>query len=283
MVRIEALTDDRLAGKISILHCLLISYGEGGGMLARYRGLESQVSGLKKQVTDLNDKATASDARFDAQKGDHIAAAKTYLDDIYALIGGYKHSLAEKDTKILRLKASPPEFASFFRGRLVKATPLVATNDYPFLNKVADHSAHPLSAIVELEPDRLACLTVIPTPRVVGVSPPLPKELTITPAPSLVEFAIVDKTDEEMVDATFEKPMEVFVQGVAHSVCKDVNRIESSSIQESGFASSGSADVVIALFVREKERGSLIPQMFLLLLRLMLEMMLPLPGFNWMV
>ncbi|GKF95102.1 hypothetical protein Tco_0287837, partial [Tanacetum coccineum] len=29
---------------------------------------------------------------------------------------GYKYSLDEKDVDILRLKSSPPEFASFFRG-----------------------------------------------------------------------------------------------------------------------------------------------------------------------
>ncbi|GJX89803.1 hypothetical protein Tco_0343129 [Tanacetum coccineum] len=195
MVRIEALTDDRLAGKMSVLHCMMMSHR--GELLARYRGLlkshhvyvqstdsrlkglqqrltsfqglKSQVSGLKKQVTDLNHKVTASDAAFvkakakgkerkkkikslsktldqftikslsktldqstaeaahlasdlnqarrsDAQKGDQIAAAQGYLGDVYALIEGYKHSLAEKDAEILRLKSSPPEFASFFQG-----------------------------------------------------------------------------------------------------------------------------------------------------------------------
>ncbi|GJZ30215.1 hypothetical protein Tco_0575262 [Tanacetum coccineum] len=189
--------------------------------LTSFKGLESQVSSLKKQVTDLNDK-------------------------------GYNHSLAEKDGEILRLKASPLEFVSFFRGgfqslvkkflasdefsrvqeqlvadlnkishfvpgahdRLVKATPLVATTDYPFLNKNEEWLS-----------------------------------------------AMVDTTDEEMVDIASDKMVEVFVHGVSHIVCEDVNRVESSSLQELEFAFSGFADVVIALSIRKKERGSPILQM----------------------
>ncbi|GJZ87454.1 hypothetical protein Tco_0659064, partial [Tanacetum coccineum] len=58
MVRIEALTDDRLTGKMSVLYCLMVSHR--GEFLARYRGLESQVSSSKKQVPDLNDKVVRS-------------------------------------------------------------------------------------------------------------------------------------------------------------------------------------------------------------------------------
>nr|GEY58550.1 hypothetical protein [Tanacetum cinerariifolium] len=133
----------------------------------------------------------------------------------------------EMDIEILWLKSSPPEFSSFFKGgfqslvqkflasdefkrvqeqlvaalnkifhfvlgaygRLIKVTPLIATTDYLFLNKVANYSAHPMSAIMELEPDRLACTAVVPTPKVVGVSPLLLKELTVKPALSLVRGA----------------------------------------------------------------------------------------------
>nr|GEX85463.1 ribonuclease H-like domain-containing protein [Tanacetum cinerariifolium] len=90
MVRIKALTDERLAGKMSVLHWLMMSHE--GELLARYRGLlkshdeyiqstysrlksfqqrftsfqglESKVLGLKKQVTDHNDKFIAFDATF---------------------------------------------------------------------------------------------------------------------------------------------------------------------------------------------------------------------------
>ncbi|GJW39569.1 hypothetical protein Tco_0065414, partial [Tanacetum coccineum] len=333
MVRIEALTNERLAGKMSVLHYSMMFHG--GELLARYRGLlksheeyvhsadsrlksfqqrltsfqglESQVYGLKKQVTDLNDKVIASDAAFikakakgkerkkkikslfktldqftseaarlatdlnqvrrsDAQKGDQIAAGKTYLDDIYALIEGYKHSLAEKDAKILRLFSrvqgellSFAASAGFERGlnmdqtleqlaaalnkisryvlgaqvRMVEATPLVVTTDYPFLKKIIDHSASPLSVLVKLEPDRLARPATVPALRVIGVSPPSMKESTVIPAPSSMELYskdapysstatieqneewlndIVDTTDAKMADVAFDKSMEVLVQ-----------------------------------------------------------------------
>ncbi|GJW90620.1 hypothetical protein Tco_0168173 [Tanacetum coccineum] len=38
------------------------------------------------------------------------------------------------------------------QGRLVEATPLVATTDYPFLKKISDHAAHSLSVVLNLEP-----------------------------------------------------------------------------------------------------------------------------------
>ncbi|GKF40725.1 hypothetical protein Tco_0124067 [Tanacetum coccineum] len=105
----------------------------------------------------------------------------------------------------------------------------------------------------------------------------LSKELTVTPTPSSLELfskddppsstaaldqnkdwlsVMVDTADEEMVDAASDKPVEVFVQGVTHLVCEDVNRVESPSIQESRLASSSSIDVVIAFSVGEKEHGS---------------------------
>ncbi|GKB54123.1 hypothetical protein Tco_0904876 [Tanacetum coccineum] len=298
-VRIEALINDCLAGKISVLHCLMMSHG--GELLARYicllkthheyvqsansslnsfqqrltsfQGLESQVFGLNK-LNGLTVEAAhlASDLnqsrRSDAQQGYQIVVAQTYLGDIYALIEGYKHSLVEKDVEILRLKASPIEFVSFFKatdlkkishfvpraqGRLIKVTHLVATTDYPCLNKVVDHSAHPLFAIIELEPDRLACAAVVPTPRVVGVSPPFLKELTVTSTPSLVELFLKDPPPSSTIAS---EQNEEWLSGVGHRVSEDVNQVESSSIQESGFASSGFADVVIALMIGEKQCGS---------------------------
>ncbi|GKE62755.1 hypothetical protein Tco_1513122 [Tanacetum coccineum] len=51
MVRIKSLTDEHLAGKISVLHFLMMSHG---GIF----------SCLKNQVTDLNDKVTSSDVAF---------------------------------------------------------------------------------------------------------------------------------------------------------------------------------------------------------------------------
>ncbi|GJZ76435.1 hypothetical protein Tco_0641107 [Tanacetum coccineum] len=299
--------------------------------LTSFQGLESQLSGLKKQVAELNDKVTAFDAAFvkakakgkeqkkkmkslsksldqftaeaarlasdqnqvrrsNARKGDQIAAAQTYPDDIYALIDGYKNSLAEKDFKILRLKASPHSLLLFSegellslaasvvfegrhnmdrtqkqlvaalkkishfvpgaQGRLIEATPLVATTAYLFLNNIADHSARPLYALLELKPDKLTRLTVVLAPPVAGVSPLSLKESTVTLDSSSVELflkdvppssiaateqppqehneewldVMVDTTDEEMVDATSDKSAEVLVQGIIHQVCEDMSQ-----------------------------------------------------------
>ncbi|GJS68848.1 hypothetical protein Tco_0683413 [Tanacetum coccineum] len=272
MVRIEALTDDRLAGKINVLHCLMMlkSFQQ---RLTSFQGLESQVSGLKKQVTDLNDKVIASDTAFvkDKAKGKEqkkkiksfsksldqfTAEAARLASDLNQARSLFRKFLASDEFsrvqhELLSLTAS----ADFERGRLLKATSLVATIIYPFLNKFEDHSAHPLSFIVEVEPDRLARLAVVPTPRVVSVSPPLLKELNITPAPSSVELFTKDAPPSSTA-ASEQMEESLSVMGVAHRVCEDVNRVESSSIQESWFASSSSTDVVIALCVRKKERGS---------------------------
>nr|GEW04829.1 hypothetical protein [Tanacetum cinerariifolium] len=58
--------------------------------------LDQFIIDAARLTSDLNQARSS-----DAQNGDHIAIAKTYLDDIYALTKGYKHSLAKKDAKIL--------------------------------------------------------------------------------------------------------------------------------------------------------------------------------------
>ncbi|GJY84325.1 hypothetical protein Tco_0497701 [Tanacetum coccineum] len=253
MVRIEALTNERLARKIT---------------KAKGKEQKNKMKSLSKSL----DQFTVEVAQ------------------------GYKNSLAEKDFKILRLKASPPSLLLFSegellslaasaifkgghnmdqtqeqlvatlkkishfvpgaQGRLIKATPLVATTDYLFLNNIDDHSARPLYALLELKPDKLTCLTVVPVPPVAGVSPPSLKESTVTLASSSVELflkdvlpsfvaatdqhpqehneewldAMVDTADEEMVDAASDKSEEVLVQGIIHQVCEDMSQVESSLI-----------------------------------------------------
>nr|GEU72756.1 hypothetical protein [Tanacetum cinerariifolium] len=157
MVRIEALTDDRLAGKMSVLHCLMMSHG--GELLAQYRGLlksygkyvqsvDSRLMSLQQKLTSFQAKAKGKERkkksrRSDAQKGDQIAAAQGYLDDVCSLIEAYKHSLAKKDAEILRLKAFPPEFMSFFKGTSqmlwicnsrVRMPPIYVMRDSPQVN-----------------------------------------------------------------------------------------------------------------------------------------------------
>ncbi|GKC61693.1 hypothetical protein Tco_1089291, partial [Tanacetum coccineum] len=246
MVRIEALTDDRLAGKMSVLHYMMMSHR--GELLARYRGLlkshhkyvpstysrlkgfqqrltsfqglKSQVFGLKKQVTDLNDKITASDAAFVKAK----AKGKP---------GGL---MLKKDIRLPPLKVT-----------LVLVQKLLASDEFSRVQ--GDLLSLASSAGFERR------LTVVPAPRVAGVSPPFTKELIVTHAPSLVELFSKDATPSYTTTSEQNKEW-LSVMGVAHPVCKDVNRVESSSIQELGFASSGSADVLIALSVGEKEHGS---------------------------
>ncbi|GJT18571.1 hypothetical protein Tco_0877277 [Tanacetum coccineum] len=140
-------------------------------------------------------------------------------------------------------------------GRLLRATPLIATMDYPFLNKIVDHSAHPLSVLLELEPEKLA--------RPAPVS--APKQPSQEQNEEWVN-AMVNTPDEEMVDSTIGKLAEVLVQGVVRQVCQDVNQADASLIQDSELAYSGSPNVIAALFV-EKEKEDTPPTPKILLAR----------------
>ncbi|GKD73617.1 hypothetical protein Tco_1331899 [Tanacetum coccineum] len=116
MVWIEALSSDQLTAKISILHCLMMSHS--GELLAWYR------------VTGLNDKLSASDAAFVKSKAKvkerkkKIKSFTKSLDNLHAEVARLSADLnratvlkAKRDEEILRLKATPPEFASFFQGQ----------------------------------------------------------------------------------------------------------------------------------------------------------------------
>nr|GEW28067.1 dual specificity protein phosphatase 1-like [Tanacetum cinerariifolium] len=219
MVRIQALTDDELTDKMSVLHCLMMSHG--GELLARYRGLlkshhdyvesadsrlksfeercaaleglESQVSDFQKRVVDLNDKLSASDAAFAKAKSkgeerkNKIKSLTKNLDQLNAEVARLSAALnqatvleAEKDEEILRLKASSPELA--------EASLLVAQTKYSFLNKISDHAADPLSVILQLEAEKLARSEGVPLPQGTRVSPPVAKESTVTPISSSLDL-----------------------------------------------------------------------------------------------
>ncbi|GJT92577.1 hypothetical protein Tco_1081422 [Tanacetum coccineum] len=289
MVWNESLIDDRLVGKMSFLHCLMMSYG--GELLARYKGLlksyyeyvqstnlrlkglqhrltsfqglESQAYDLKKQVTDLNDKVTNYDTAFvkAKAKGKEQKKKIKVQGELLSLAAsaGFERGLSMDQTQD-RLAMALKKISHFVPGA-----------------QVVTYSTQPLSVIIDLEPNRLARAVVVPAPRAASVSPSLSKELTVTPTPSSLELfskdapplstatsdqnedwlsVMVDTADEEMVDVASDKSVEIFVQDVTHSVCEDVNRVESPLIQESRLASSSSVDVVIALSVGEKECGS---------------------------
>ncbi|GJV34817.1 hypothetical protein Tco_1407294 [Tanacetum coccineum] len=138
---IEALTNDQLAAKISVLYCLMMSHG--GELLARYRGLlkyhhdhvqsansrlrslkdrctayqglESQVFGFQKHVADLNDNLSSFYVAFvkDKSKGKDrnkkIKSLYKNLDQLTTEVARLSSDLnqakaleAEKDVEIFR-------------------------------------------------------------------------------------------------------------------------------------------------------------------------------------
>ncbi|GJY85491.1 hypothetical protein Tco_0499517 [Tanacetum coccineum] len=98
--------------------------------VANMTGLELQVAALKKQVSRLNDKLTSSDASFAKSKAKgkerkkKIKSLGKSLDNLHYEVARLFVVLnqatileAERDEEILRLKDTPPEFSSFFRGQ----------------------------------------------------------------------------------------------------------------------------------------------------------------------
>nr|GFA76427.1 hypothetical protein [Tanacetum cinerariifolium] len=141
---------------MSVLHCVMMSHGGEllacyRGLLQSYHeyvqstdsrlkvyeekvngadGLELQLSTLKKQVSRLNDKLDSSGASFAKSKAKEKERKKKTksltksLDNLHAEVARLSAVLnqenvheAEKDKELLRLKTTPSEFASFFRGQ----------------------------------------------------------------------------------------------------------------------------------------------------------------------
>ncbi|GJZ51817.1 hypothetical protein Tco_0606332 [Tanacetum coccineum] len=331
MVRVEGLSDDQLTAKMSVLHCMMMSHGgellaryhglnqshheyvlSTDSRLKGYKekvdgltGLELQVCTLKKQVSGLNDKLATSDASFSKsnakgkERKKKIKSLSKSMDNLHSEVARLSAALnqatileAERDEEILRLKATPPEFSSFFRGRfqgLVRKFlasdefsrvqgelffPIVAQTDYAFLNKISEYVAEPLSVILQFEPEKLVRPDNVPIPRDTRVSPPIAKESTVTPVPKSLELsanvapvssvvaseqneeqvnAVVDGSDLEMADgAAPSKSGSVFVQGVSY-VLDDV--VEATAV-ESERISSVPTNVVVALSVGGKGDGS---------------------------
>ncbi|GKF12595.1 hypothetical protein Tco_0050521 [Tanacetum coccineum] len=95
MVRVEALSEDQLTAKMSVLHCMMMSHG--GELLARYRGL----------LQSRHEYVHLADSRLKGFEEKVVGAAGLELQATVLE--------AEKDEEILRLKTTPPEFASYFR------------------------------------------------------------------------------------------------------------------------------------------------------------------------
>ncbi|GJY65474.1 hypothetical protein Tco_0467712 [Tanacetum coccineum] len=137
---------------------------------------------------------------------------------------GFERGLSVDRTKeeLAGVLSKISRFVPGVHGRLAKAYSLVVTTDYPYMNKVYDHADHPLSVILQLEPEKLAHRK---------------NDEWIN--------AMVDTPDNEIVDgAGNDKSGEVFVKGISHV------------IPGSERVSSDPNDVVVDLFTEEKDSGS---------------------------
>nr|GEW58233.1 hypothetical protein [Tanacetum cinerariifolium] len=127
-----------------------------------------------------------------------------------------------------------------------------------------------LNFIPGLEPEKLVHPANVPIPKDTRVSPPIAKELTVTPISKSLELSanvspasfvvalehneeqvndVADGLDLEMADGVpLSKSINVFVQGISH-ILDDV--VEVTAV-ESKCVSSGPTDVVVALFVGGK-------------------------------
>ncbi|GJZ18882.1 ribonuclease H-like domain-containing protein [Tanacetum coccineum] len=230
MVRVEALSEDQLTTNMSVLHYMMMSHG--GELLARYRSLlqshhdvypeepgeEEKIKSLTKSLYNL-----------------HAEVAR-----LSATLNQATMFEAEKDEEILRLKITPSEFASFFRGQFqVLVQKFLASDKF---SRTKDEFATVLKKMANFmlgAQDRLAEAF----PLDARVSPLTIKESTMTLASKSLELsANVDLTasavnsehNEEMVNAE--------------------DAVELAEV-ESGRASSSPNDVVVALSVGEKGDG----------------------------
>ncbi|GKA31673.1 hypothetical protein Tco_0717978, partial [Tanacetum coccineum] len=242
---------------------------------ATFQGLESQVSGFQKQVVDLNGNLSSSDAAFIKAKS---MGERTKKEDqllLWSLLPSLVRKFLASDEfsrvqeRGLSVDRTQEELAVVLnkvsrlvpgvQGRLAKAYPLVASTDYPFLNKVSDHVAHPLSVILQLKPKKLAHLEGVLAPKDTRFSPPIAKESTVAPVSSSLElpsnedpfsFAAALRQNEEWVNAMVDMPDskmangvvndklgDIFMQGVSHTIEKDNGSISSPSAAEEAVAS----------------------------------------------
>ncbi|GJS96886.1 hypothetical protein Tco_0803854 [Tanacetum coccineum] len=203
---VEALSEDQLTAKMSVLHCIMMSHGgkKVEERVAGVAGLELQVSTLKKHATVLE---------------------------------------AEKDEEILRLKATPPEFASFFGGQfqdLVRK--FLASDEFSrvqgeLLSLAASAGFERGLSMHRTKDEFVAVLKKMANfmPRVDCA--PASKSLELSTNADLAPSVVASEHNEEMgIYVALEDVVELVVIG-------------------SGCASSGPNDVVVALSAGEKGDG----------------------------
>ncbi|GKD06550.1 hypothetical protein Tco_1181524, partial [Tanacetum coccineum] len=177
---------------------------------------------------------------------------------------GFEYGLSMHRTKdeFVAVLKKMTNFMPGAQDRLTKASPLVAQTDYAFLNKISEHATEPLSVILQLEPEKLVRSANVPASREVRVSPPT-KESTVTPASKSLELSTnVNFTASTVASEHNEEMVNVEVDGSDPKMTDDAATVKSGHafVQElvevgSGRVSSGTNDVVVALFVSEKGDG----------------------------
>ncbi|GKB49128.1 hypothetical protein Tco_0899881 [Tanacetum coccineum] len=279
LVCVESLSDDQLTAKMGVLHCMMMSHG--GELLAHYRGLnQSHYEYVLSTYSRLKGYEEKSKAKGKERKKKIKSLTKS-LDNLHSDVARLSAALnqatilkAERDEQIMRLKATPPKFYSFFRGqfqcglsmhrtkdefavvlkkmvnfmpgaqdRLVEVSPIVAQTDYVFLNKISKHATEPLSIILQLELEKLARPTNIPTPRDTHASPPIVKESTVTPISKSLELSVNVVPISSVVASERNEEQGGF------RILDDVVKV---AAVESERVFSGPTDVVVALSIDGK-------------------------------
>ncbi|GJZ29714.1 hypothetical protein Tco_0574361, partial [Tanacetum coccineum] len=243
MVRVESLSDDQLAAKMSVLHCMMMSHG--GELLARYRGLNQShheyVLSTDSRLKGYEEKSKAKGK----ERKKKIKSLTKSVDNLHSEVARLSVALnqatvleAEKDEEILRLKATPLEFSSFFRGQfqgLVRK--FLASDEFSrvqgellslaasagferglSMHQTKDEFAAVLKKMANfmpgaqdrlLEPKKLVRPANVPASREAHVSPPT-KESIVTPASKSLEWSanvnftasvVAPEHNEEMLNA----------------------------------------------------------------------------------
>ncbi|GJV65311.1 hypothetical protein Tco_1476139 [Tanacetum coccineum] len=270
MVRVEILSDDQLAAKMIVLHCMMMSHG--GELLALFA--------LKKQVSGLNDKLSSFDASFAKSKAKgkermkKIKSLTKSVDNLHSEVARLSVALNQAtflaSDKFSRVQGELLSLAA--SARLAEASPFIAQTDYAFLNKIYEHDTEPLSVIFQLDPEKLVRPANVPASKEARVSLPS-KESTVTPASKSLQLSanvnftastVAPEHNEEMVNVEVDgscpkitdgtdvvKSEHAFVQGISVALDDAVELVEVGS----GRVSSDPNDVVVALSAGEKGDG----------------------------
>ncbi|GJR37619.1 hypothetical protein Tco_1213303 [Tanacetum coccineum] len=244
MVLVESLYGDQLTVKMSVLHCMMMSHD--GEFLAQYCGLlqsHHEVSGLwvAKIGCWFECKLSTSDAAFSKSKAKgkerkkKIKSLSKSLGQLNAEVARLFTALnqatileAEKDEEIFRLKATSPEFASFFQDELLSLAASAGFERGLSMHRAKDEFVAVLKKMAHFVPGA--------------------HESIVTPASeSLDVSAIVFPASSAVASEQNEEP------GTSY-VLDDVAEV---TVVGSGRVSSGLTDVVMALSVLEKGDGSL--------------------------